>query len=82
MKSRASIILLVVVVLALAVVGAAYAYDRGARETIPQGVSIAGIDVGGLKAPQAKAKLERDYLARLRQPVRVHFHARYYTLTP
>ena len=82
MKSRAPILFLVVVVLVLAVVGGAFAYDRGARDTIPQGVTIAGIDVGGLKAPQAKSRLERDYLARLRRPVRVHFHAKYYTLTP
>ena len=71
MRSRVFIITAAALTLLLAAVGGIYAYDQAGRDTIPDGVTVAGIDVGGLNAAEARAKLERDYLASLRTPVRV-----------
>ena len=61
----------VLAVLLLGAVGV-YAYDRAGRDTIPKGVTVAGIDVGGMHRDAARAKLAREYLARLRRPIAVH----------
>jgi lipoprotein-anchoring transpeptidase ErfK/SrfK len=82
MRSRLFIIVSAVLVLVLALGGGMYAYDRSGRDTIPKGVRVAGIDVGGLNAQQAKAKLEREYLAKLRTPVRVDHGTVSFTLGP
>src|SRR4051794_40072495 len=64
----------VAVVLAAMLLGAVgvYALDSTGRDMIPKGVTVAGIDVGGLHAAAARAKLEREYLPLLRAPVVVH----------
>src|SRR3954453_15850235 len=49
-----------------------YALDSTGRDTIAKGVTVAGIDVGGLHAPAPRAKLERESLPLLREPVVVH----------
>jgi lipoprotein-anchoring transpeptidase ErfK/SrfK len=59
----------VVAALAVVVVGGAWAYDRGHQDTIVPGVKIAGVDVGGLTAAQAKARVEREVLDPLREPI-------------
>ncbi|MEJ7783606.1 MAG: L,D-transpeptidase/peptidoglycan binding protein [Solirubrobacteraceae bacterium] len=72
MRSRAFITTAVALTLLLAVVGGVYAYDHAGRDAIPEGVRVAGIDVGGLDASAARAKLERKYLPKLQAPVRVN----------
>ncbi len=62
--------------------GALYAYDHGHRDKIAKGVAVAGIDVGGLSAAQARARLQREYLPRFEQPVVVRFHAHRFKLSP
>ena len=62
--------------------GALYAYDHGHRDKIAKGVDVAGIDVGGLSAAQARARLQREYLPRFEQPVVVRFHAHRFKLSP
>jgi lipoprotein-anchoring transpeptidase ErfK/SrfK len=69
---------LVVVVL----VSSAYLYERSRRDTIADGVRIAGVAVGGLNAQAARAKLERDLVARLQQPVTIKAGTRTWTLRP
>jgi lipoprotein-anchoring transpeptidase ErfK/SrfK len=81
MRSRVPFIFAAVAALILVLVAGAYAYDRSGNDRIPKGVTIAGVDVGGLNATQAKARLDRDYLPKLRQSVRVHFQGKYYTLS-
>jgi hypothetical protein len=56
-------------------------YDHSRRDTIAEGVTVAGVDVGGLSAAQAKAKLEREYVAKLRAPVVVHHDRKRFVLT-
>lgn len=57
--------LLVVLVLA----GVAWATDNSRSNTIAKGVTIGRIDVGGLSRDAARAKLRRDLLDRLSQPI-------------
>jgi lipoprotein-anchoring transpeptidase ErfK/SrfK len=63
------------VVLVVAAVGA-WAYDHSRRDTIAEGVRVAGIDVGGMSAHAARATLREQLLSRLRRPVVATFHAR------
>jgi lipoprotein-anchoring transpeptidase ErfK/SrfK len=82
MRSRPFIITAGVLVLIFALVGGVYAYDQSGRDKIPKGVAVAGIDVGGLSAADAKAKLEREYVSQLQTPVRVHHGDDTFVLTP
>jgi lipoprotein-anchoring transpeptidase ErfK/SrfK len=50
-------------------------YDHGRRDTIGEGITVGGVDVGGLKYDAARAKLRREILEPLRRPIRVdHGH--------
>jgi lipoprotein-anchoring transpeptidase ErfK/SrfK len=82
MRSRPFIISAAVLLLVFGAVGGIYAYDQSGRDKIPKGVQVAGIDVGGLTAADAKAKLEREYLTKLKQPVRVYHGQDTFVLTP
>jgi lipoprotein-anchoring transpeptidase ErfK/SrfK len=72
----------VVVLLLLALVLGIYVYDRSRRDVIADGVQVAGVPVGGLSAASARAKLERDLVAKLEQPVGIHIGTRHWTLDP
>ena len=61
-------------------VAALYLYDHSRRDVIAKGVSIAGVPVGGLHSAAARAKLERDLVARLNGPVVVHSGSRTWRL--
>jgi lipoprotein-anchoring transpeptidase ErfK/SrfK len=64
----------------LALVLGAYVYDHSRREMIAPGVRIAGLDVGGLRAPAARSRL-RDELRRTRSNwITVRYRARQFTL--
>ena len=58
-----------VAALAVVVVGGAWAYDHSSEDTIAPGVKVGGVDVGGLTAAQAQARLERQLLDPLREPI-------------
>jgi len=81
MRSRAFILTAAALTLLLAAVGGIYAYDHAGRDAIPEGVRVAGIDVGGLDAAAASANLEREYLPELRTPVRVDHGTNSFRLT-
>jgi lipoprotein-anchoring transpeptidase ErfK/SrfK len=63
--------LLVAVTTALMLMGAVavYVYDRSRDDRVAAGIEVAGIEVGGLDADEARARLEREVAAPLRQPV-------------
>jgi lipoprotein-anchoring transpeptidase ErfK/SrfK len=67
-------------VLVLAV--AMYVYDRSRRDTIAKGVTIAGLDVGGLSESAALRKVRREVVAPLNHPVRVHVKGHTWRLHP
>jgi lipoprotein-anchoring transpeptidase ErfK/SrfK len=59
-------------VLVLAAVGA-YAYDDSRKGTIAGGITIAGVDVGGMEAEEAEAAVRRQLLLPLRHPLVVTY---------
>ncbi len=52
-------------------VAGAFAYDNATSQTISPGVTVAGVDVGGMSAVDARSKLHRDLLGQLETPVTV-----------
>lgn len=58
-----------VVVLLLAGAVAVYAYDAGRQDLIAKGVTVAGIDVGGMRRGAATAMLQRRLADKLERPV-------------
>ncbi|HEX2392537.1 MAG TPA: L,D-transpeptidase/peptidoglycan binding protein [Solirubrobacterales bacterium] len=66
-------------VLALLAV-AAYAYDDSQKGRIADGVTIAGVPVGGMSSQQAEAAVRRQLLGPLRHSLVVTFGARSWTL--
>ena len=54
----------------------AYAYDSSQKDKIADGVTIAGVDVGGLNAAEAKPRCAAQLLAPLRHSLQVSFDGR------
>jgi lipoprotein-anchoring transpeptidase ErfK/SrfK len=65
--------ILVAVVLLILIGGAvaAYAYDSSREDLIAEGVTIAGVDVGGMKSDEARALVRRELQEPLEQPISV-----------
>ncbi|HEY1357607.1 MAG TPA: L,D-transpeptidase/peptidoglycan binding protein, partial [Thermoleophilaceae bacterium] len=81
MRQRSFI--LVAVTVAILIVGAvaAYAYDSSRDDTIAKGVTVAGVDVGGMSVGEAKAKLNHELAGSLQKPVTIDFRKRHFKLT-
>jgi lipoprotein-anchoring transpeptidase ErfK/SrfK len=79
---RTLVLAALLVVALLAGGGAVYAYDQGKRETIAEGLSVNGVEVGGLDEAAARARLRAALLEPLNRPVVVRHDGRRYTLTP
>ena len=65
---------ILVAVLLLALVGgavAAYAYDSSRDDLIAKGVTIAGVDVGGMTTSEARSVVQRELQEPLEKPVAV-----------
>jgi lipoprotein-anchoring transpeptidase ErfK/SrfK len=67
-------------VLLLGAVGA-YAYDSSQDDRIAEGVTIAGVDVGGMKAAEAKRAVHRELVAPLRHSLRVGYDGESFELS-
>ena len=70
-KSWIAVIAAVLVVILVA--GGAYAYDSSQKDKIADGVTIAGVDVGGLDAEEAAAAVRHHLLSPLQQSLKVSF---------
>jgi lipoprotein-anchoring transpeptidase ErfK/SrfK len=53
--------------------GGVYAYDAADKDEIAGGVTIAGVDVGGMSAEEAEAAVRRQLLAPLRHSLKVTY---------
>ena len=73
MGTKTSIAVLIAAVLLVLVVGGAYAYDSSQKDEIAAGVTIGGVDVGGLSEEEAAAKVHRKLLAPLKHSLKVGF---------
>ncbi|MFN8161395.1 MAG: L,D-transpeptidase/peptidoglycan binding protein [Solirubrobacterales bacterium] len=58
----------------------AYAYDNSQKDKIAGGVTVDGVDIGGLSAADAKALLRNRLIGPLRGPVRVRYAGRTWSL--
>jgi lipoprotein-anchoring transpeptidase ErfK/SrfK len=68
------------VFVAALVVAGAYVYDRSQDGRIAAGVTIDGIDVGGMDAEEAETKLRHELLRPLDKPLRATFGDREWSL--
>src|SRR4051794_29252532 len=82
MRSKSFIAVGVLLLVLLAAAGGVYAHDSSREDLIAKGVRVGGVDVGGLRADQARAKLRSALLAPLSQPVVARWRGRHFTLTP
>ena len=75
---------ILVAVLLLVLVGgavAAYAYDSSREDLIAEGVTVAGIDVGGMSTADARLLIERRLEEPLEQPIAVRRAKRRFNLS-
>jgi L,D-transpeptidase-like protein/putative peptidoglycan binding protein len=76
------ITVLAVVVLAGSATAALHRYDTTHSDQIAEGISVAGVDVGGLTLPQARAAVRKEVAHRLEQPLRITHRQRSFTIEP
>jgi lipoprotein-anchoring transpeptidase ErfK/SrfK len=72
-------IIAAVALLLFGVVGV-WAYDHSKRDQISDGVKVGNIDIGGLSADQARARLQRRLVDPLQHSIQVTFAGQRYTL--
>jgi lipoprotein-anchoring transpeptidase ErfK/SrfK len=73
MGKKTSIAALIAAALLVVVVAGAYAYDSTQKDKIADGVTIGGVDVGGLDEEEAAALVHRKLVAPLRHSLKVSF---------
>jgi lipoprotein-anchoring transpeptidase ErfK/SrfK len=71
----------VAVVLLVVAAAGAYAYDSTQKDKIADGVTIAGVDVGGLESAEAAAVVRRQLLAPLRHSLTVTYKGHTWTVS-
>jgi len=73
MGRKTQIAIVVGVLVLVCGAAAAYAYDSSQKDEIAEGVTVNGVDVGGLAAEQAERRLRRQLIVPLRKPLKVTF---------
>ena len=76
--------LIFLAVLALVLAGgavAALAYDSSRDDLIAEGVTVAGVDVGGMRVDEARHVIRRELEESLEQPIAVTFKKRRFNLS-
>lgn len=82
MRRKSFIAVSGLIVMLLVLAGGVYAYDTNRNDLIAEGIRVGGVDVGGMRAHEARAKLTRQLLGPLKQPVTASFESRTFSLTP
>jgi lipoprotein-anchoring transpeptidase ErfK/SrfK len=78
MRQRSFILVAVLLLVLVGGAVAAYAYDSSRDETIADGITIAGVDVGGMKVGEARQIIARELRKPLERPISVvHAHKRF-----
>jgi lipoprotein-anchoring transpeptidase ErfK/SrfK len=80
MGRKAQIVIGAVVGLFLLLVGVGYAYDSSQRDEIADGVTIGGVDVGGMDEAEAKQAVRHQLLGPLRHSLRVGYDGEHWEL--
>jgi hypothetical protein len=60
----------------------AYLWDHAHADRIANGVVVGGIDIGGLDAPEAEARLQEELPVRLARPVHLVYNNHTFTVDP
>ena len=84
LKARHKLLVAIVVALTamlLLAVGV-YAYDNSQKERIAPGVTVGGVDIGGMSAAEAREEIQRELVDPLQKPVVVTFGPDTYKLSP
>jgi lipoprotein-anchoring transpeptidase ErfK/SrfK len=82
MGRKSKIAVIAAVLVAALVAGGAYLYDRSQDGKIAGGVTIEGVDVGGMDGEAAEAKLRRELLRPVDRPLRAKFDEQTWKLSP
>jgi lipoprotein-anchoring transpeptidase ErfK/SrfK len=82
MRSKSFIAIAAALILVLAATGGVYAYDSSRDDLIAKGVTIGGVDVGGMRASTARERLHAQLVDPLSKPVVARYAHKRYTLTP
>src|SRR3712207_6980487 len=78
---RTTFLVATATVLAL-VLGGAYLYDRSRENVIAEGIRVGHVDVGGMRAGEARSALQGALLAPLNRAIVVRHGGRDFRLTP
>jgi lipoprotein-anchoring transpeptidase ErfK/SrfK len=81
LRKRAPLVAVLSVAFLIALAVAAYGYDTSRDDLISDGVTVAGVDVGGMRADRAAEKLRAALGPGLERPVRVAVAGRRLALT-
>ena len=81
LRKRASLIAVLSAALVIALAVAAYGYDASRDDLIAEGVTVAGVDVGGMRADAANDRLLSALGPGLERPVRVKVAGQRFRLT-
>ena len=81
MKQRSFILVAVTVTILLVGAVAVYAYDSSRDDLIAEGVTVAGVDVGGMRTDEARRVLQREVARPLERPVAVGYKGRRFNLS-
>ncbi|HEX3323674.1 MAG TPA: L,D-transpeptidase/peptidoglycan binding protein [Solirubrobacterales bacterium] len=81
MGRRAKIAVIAAVAALLLVAGVGYAYDSSQKDKIADGVTIGGVDVGGMDEAEAKREVRRRLLGPLRHSLRVGYDGHSWALS-
>jgi L,D-transpeptidase catalytic domain/Putative peptidoglycan binding domain len=73
MKKSLAVVLVIFLAFAGAAIGAMYAYDRSRQNVIAEGVTAAGLELGGLTADEARAALEDRIRKPLSRPLTIRY---------
>jgi lipoprotein-anchoring transpeptidase ErfK/SrfK len=82
LTQRSFVIPAVIVGVLIVLAVGAYAYDSSREDLIAKGVTVAGVDVGGMRADKARATLSTELAHQLQRPVEVSFGKKHYELSP
>jgi lipoprotein-anchoring transpeptidase ErfK/SrfK len=82
MRHRSFILVAAVVGILLVGTVGVYAYDSSRDDLIADGVKVAGVDVGGMRAGEARRTLQREVAAPLERSVIVTYRRRQFRLSP
>jgi lipoprotein-anchoring transpeptidase ErfK/SrfK len=82
MRQRSFVIPAAIVAVLLALAVGAYAYDSSRDDLVTKGVTVGGVDVGGMRAKEARATLSAQLSRELRRPIEITFRKKHYELSP